>query len=313
MVSIIVPAYNAEKYLPDAISSVGKQSASDWELIIVDDGSTDATTAIAASAAASDPRIRHIRTFNAGVSAARNLGIAEASGEFVAFLDADDILAPDFIRDTIYAARLFNADLVLAPMVRFPADGTPDWSKRRDANGPFPTAIEAIPAKEAVIRALYQNRGIDSSPCGKLYRKSLWKEFPFRTGIRYEDLDAFYRVWTQTDKAALLVKPLYGYRDNPSSYMNVWIPSREDVLDVTDRLVGWAADKGPEMLAAAEDRRMSAHFNILKLALRNRCRDRRLIRRCEKGIIHHRAQSLANPKVRWKNRIAALLSYLLFN
>ena len=90
--SIIIPIYNEEAYLREAIDSVLAQTVSDWELLLVDDGSTDASAAICADYAASDARIRMLRQPNRGLSAARNAGLAAAKGEWIAFLDGDDLL-----------------------------------------------------------------------------------------------------------------------------------------------------------------------------------------------------------------------------
>src|SRR5689334_7492622 len=92
-IAVIIPAYNAAAYLPDAMASVVAQVHPDWSMVVVDDGSTDATTDIAAGFA--DPRIRLIRQDNAGVSAARNRGLSAVTADAFLFLDADDWLAPD--------------------------------------------------------------------------------------------------------------------------------------------------------------------------------------------------------------------------
>lgn len=96
-VSFIVPAYNAADTLPATIASLAAQTVTDWEAVIVDDGSKDRTATVARAAAAADPRLRVVRQANGGASAARNRGIAEARGAFVAFLDSDDWIEPDFI------------------------------------------------------------------------------------------------------------------------------------------------------------------------------------------------------------------------
>jgi len=93
IVSVIVPAYNAEKYIPETIQSVLGQTYEAWELIIVDDGSTDKTAETVA--AFDDRRIRLVEQENRGVGAARNAGIALAQGDYITFLDADDVLPPE--------------------------------------------------------------------------------------------------------------------------------------------------------------------------------------------------------------------------
>ncbi len=96
-VSVIIPAYNAERYLTDAIKSVQSQTATDWELIVVDDGSTDTTPDIVRAVAVSDPRLRLVQRANGGLPAARNSGIRAASetSKFISFLDGDDLWEPD--------------------------------------------------------------------------------------------------------------------------------------------------------------------------------------------------------------------------
>ena len=96
MISVITPAFNAEHSIEQAIASVQGQSREDWELIIIDDGSTDATRAIAE--AVSDKRIKVVRQENAGASAARNAGLGLAQGEYITFLDADDTLPPNALK-----------------------------------------------------------------------------------------------------------------------------------------------------------------------------------------------------------------------
>ncbi len=93
-ISIVLPVYNAERFLAEAIGSIRAQSAGDFELLCIDDGSTDGSAAILRSAAAEDPRIRVLSQANEGVSSARNRGLEEARGRFVCFVDADDIMLP---------------------------------------------------------------------------------------------------------------------------------------------------------------------------------------------------------------------------
>src|SRR5689334_21837766 len=98
LVSIIIPFLNAERFIEDAIESVRAQSYDAWELLLVDDGSTDSSTRLAQRYAQQHPQkvryLQHDRHQNRGLSASRNLGISEARGEFIAFLDADDVWLP---------------------------------------------------------------------------------------------------------------------------------------------------------------------------------------------------------------------------
>lgn len=96
-ISIIVPVYNAGRYLHECVESIIAQTFTDWELLLVDDGSTDGSHAICDDYAVSDSRIRAIHQPNGGVSAARNSGLDKASGQRIAFIDADDRVEPNYL------------------------------------------------------------------------------------------------------------------------------------------------------------------------------------------------------------------------
>ncbi|WP_026190571.1 glycosyltransferase family 2 protein [Methylobacterium sp. WSM2598] len=114
LVTVVIPAYNAEKTIEATLVSVRSQSHRDLEILVVDDGSTDRTTAIVARHAALDARIRLIRQANGGVARARNEGIAQARGAFVAPVDADDLCSPDRIAKQLVAIEAAGADAALA-------------------------------------------------------------------------------------------------------------------------------------------------------------------------------------------------------
>ena len=99
MISIIIPVYNVEKFLPQCIDSILAQTYKDFELILVDDGSPDGSPAICDSYAQRDERVRVIHQKNAGVSAARNNGIEHAKSEWISFVDSDDWVEPSYIED----------------------------------------------------------------------------------------------------------------------------------------------------------------------------------------------------------------------
>ena len=112
MISIIVPVYNAEKYLNNSIRSVLNQDFLDWELLLIDDGSTDLSPAICDRFAALDQRVRVIHKENQGVSVARNTGLENAGGEYIAFMDADDEMKTDMLSTLYSCAEKYNADMV---------------------------------------------------------------------------------------------------------------------------------------------------------------------------------------------------------
>lgn len=103
LVSIIIPAYNAASFIEETIQSIYKQTYSNWEVLIVNDGSTDNTAAIINSF--NDTRVKYITQENAGVAASRNKGLEQVNGEYVVFFDADDLMSPDFLRARVSALQ----------------------------------------------------------------------------------------------------------------------------------------------------------------------------------------------------------------
>ena len=124
LVSIIMPAYNSAATISESVASALSQSHRNIELVIVDDGSRDDTADICRRHAAQDNRIRLISQSNRGVSAARNTGIKAARGEYVAFLDADDLWETDKIEQQMNSVRMHPGSIVLTGMIRFSGDGS---------------------------------------------------------------------------------------------------------------------------------------------------------------------------------------------
>lgn len=162
-VSIIVPVYNAERYLGDCLNSLRSQTLEDIEVICIDDGSRDGSAAILDAVAREDPRIRVFHRENGGVSSARNLGIDEARGNFIQFVDADDLLAADACERLVSLADKEGADIVVFGGKTFP---TVHW-----ADASFAQYDKVV--RGASIRALFEQRGSYPLMCNKLYRRTL--------------------------------------------------------------------------------------------------------------------------------------------
>ena len=301
VISVIVPVYNAEKWLRDALASLQAQTYADFEAILVDDGSTDTSHSICLEYSERDPRFKLIRQSNSGLSAARNAGIDIASGEWLSFLDADDALPPDALAVMMAHTKRSGAGIVTGNYIReIPA-------KMPDGEGKAMT----VSADTAILMGLYQMKILNSA-CGKLFRSSI---FNGRQPLRfrqcwYEDLDLFYQAFERSEKICILDRTVYFYRDNPTSFINTWSDSRLDVLDVTDRIAAHMAERSATLLRAAQDRRFAAHFNMLVEMTRHRIDNPKEMDRCLNVIKEQRLKELTDGKVRLKNKLGALLSYL---
>ncbi len=301
MVSVIIPAYNAQAYLGECLESVLAQSFYDWEAIVVDDGSTDCTFEIAQKYSALDRRIRVLSTDNKGVSSARNSAISCIKGEWFTFLDSDDMLYPYALRAMLDVAE--GADVICGGCER--GDTVDDT--RRNVNN---VRHRVVSGAEALKEGLYQT-GIQASACAKLYKTDVFRDVMFHADIRYEDLLYYCDVMIRASQVRVIDVPVYFYRDHSGSFVNTMSSDRLDVLNVVEMIEErFRHDAG--LSAAAHDRRLSADFNMYGL-LSVHDRDGRyseVKKRCWEVIKRYRFASLLNPEVRLKNKAGILVSCL---
>jgi len=210
-ITVIVPAYNAEKYLADCLESVIRQSLNSWEILIADDGSSDRTGEIADGYASKDSRIKVIHTARQGVSAARNACIDAAEGRYLAFVDADDILEPDYLKGLFDKAEESGADIVQCSF--FVVAGR---NKTLDPN-PVDKTYED---KDSLMRAFFAGThgDIRDSVWAKLFRREAFADIRFDTGLSiYEDGYYVYQCLKKASKAVCFGTPLYQYVQHGNS------------------------------------------------------------------------------------------------
>lgn len=210
-ISIIVPVYNVEKYLDECIQSILSQSLKDFELLLVDDGSPDNCPHLCDEYAKKDPRVVPLHKPNGGQSDARNFGLDYAKGQYITFIDSDDMIAKDSL-EILYNVIVENdADVVLGKMIRFKADGT---------TRPY-TQLEDYKAFSGidVLKMILQGQKINISVCGGLYKRKLWSELRMPNGVVCEDWFVTPSIYMSAQKVVFTPTLWYLYRDNPESTM----------------------------------------------------------------------------------------------
>lgn len=184
-ISVIIPVYKVEHYLNACVASVVKQTFSDLEIVLVDDGSPDGCPAICDAWARKDPRVRVIHQQNGGISAARNRGIEASTGDFLSFVDADDLLEPDTLRLAYQAQQQHNADLVIFNLCFADETGKPmaepDFTIFREETLTPEQFWDRYYATVGPCRNYYE------ISCNKLYRRALFRTLRYRLNKRFED------------------------------------------------------------------------------------------------------------------------------
>lgn len=210
-ISVIVPVYKAEDYLHACVDSILSQTVSDFELILVDDGSPDGCGAICDDYAARDSRVRVIHQENQGQAAARNHALSIAKGEWVCFVDSDDAVHPQMLERLGQAAAESGAAMSMCRMLEAP-------EMPEDFSSPVEVSWELLSMEEESLVALFDAGDYPGwVACAKLIRRELVQSHLFCPGRVYEDNEAVCHWIYGAKTVASIPHSLYFYRTNPGS------------------------------------------------------------------------------------------------
>lgn len=217
LISIIVPVYNVKSFITVCIESIACQTYRNLEIILIDDGSTDNSGDICDEYALKDSRIKVIHKKNGGLSDARNVGIDLAQGDYIAFIDSDDFIYPEYFEYLYEMISKNNADMSSCQPVLVDENGntmsTPIAGK---------DYIKIITGQENCMEEYVIGNKINTTAWGNLYKTSLFKE----SGIRYpfgkyhEDVFTTYRIIDLCEKIVIGNRKLYAYRQRGGSIIN---------------------------------------------------------------------------------------------
>lgn len=242
LISLIVPIYNVENYLWSCLDSIVKQTYSNIEVLLVNDGSPDGSGAICQEFVAKDSRFRYIEKANGGLSDARNVGIARAQGEFLSFVDSDDWIEPTYVEDMYRAALLNDAEVVVSNYKKFDVKENCYWIHI------FDDYYETHYTGEELIQQLPLLERKDLSfttSWGILFARRLFDIISFPKGKIIEDTRTNYRLFAESCRSIYIHKALYNYRvgvDSISSRITEKL--LEDVLDCLMERMAVYAIKG---------------------------------------------------------------------
>lgn len=203
-ISIIVPVYNVEEYITECIDSILSQTYKDWELILVNDGSTDNSGKICDEYALKDNRINVIHKENGGLSSARNAGIDVAKGEYITFIDSDDVLLNNDIYDKII--KIFNEDKSI-DVVQY--DVIHKWQSSEEHKRLYPFKIYY---NKLNILEGYLTEKIHVACWDKIFKAEIFKEIRFPLGQISEDIAIIPQIVERTNKLRTTDIGYYGYR-----------------------------------------------------------------------------------------------------
>lgn len=256
MISVIVPVYRVEPYLRECIDSILSQTYPDFELILVDDGSPDRCGEICDGYAGKDNRIRVIHQENTGLSGARNTGLDIAQGEYVTFVDSDDVIAPNYLAFLYQMVKETGADV-----------STCDYSVNSNVNGLTESTSGITLSGTDACSQLYLHGGeIRVNAWGKLYARHLWNGIRFPLGKIHEDQAVVPILLYNAKKVAASSAKLYYYRIVEDSIMHKpFSVKRYDDVEAVDKCISFFIEHGESdivQLAKEQRKKIMAIYSI---------------------------------------------------
>jgi glycosyltransferase involved in cell wall biosynthesis len=263
-VSVIVPIYNVSTFLDDCIKSILASSYLDFELLLIDDGSTDSSGEICDKYAILDSRITVFHTGNRGVCAARNLGLDNASGDYILLVDGDDMIHPNLIGDMVRTIDNDDLDCIIYGYSMVPEDASFDCIPEAPALQKMETMDAFSSVKEALIGKKYRVLS-----CNKLYRSSLWNDLRFPEGRSYgDDAAVTCKILGRCRKVGYTPVQYYLYRNRKESALHAgFSEKRIQLLESYNEIVSDISHIFPELLPdafSAYDVRLFDLFSLLK-------------------------------------------------
>lgn len=226
VVTIIVPVYNVEDYLQKCVDSILGQKYNRLQIILVDDGSIDSSSAICDEYAKKDSRIEVLHKKNGGLSSARNAGLDIAKGKYVAFIDSDDYVSPNYVSTMI---RLMGD-----AAERIVCVGFKEFENEKNINEyymPTDMTIKTYNGFEAVM-SLFRSDGAGDWAWNKLYPLHLFNGIRFPIGRKMEDLGTVYLLFEKCKDVVFCSTPFYWYRQRPDSILHC--PDKKFFVDKYD-------------------------------------------------------------------------------
>ena len=217
LISVIVTIYNREKFLDECLTSIKNQTFTNYEVLMVDDGSTDDSSNIAKAYATIDKRFKYIPTEHIGFPAAKNLGLEKATGKYIIFLDSDDSAYPCWLELLYNAAEMTGSDISTCYYDEYLYDETKDNKKEEPPTTFYKEKGLFFAEYEYFKMNLIYNKLCSSYLWNKLIRKELYEDIRFKDQIAISDISEIYKIVDKANKVIQVQVPLVHYRRHQDS------------------------------------------------------------------------------------------------
>ena len=300
-ISVIVPVYKVERFLPACIDSILAQTFPDFELILVDDGSPDNCPAMCDAAAEKDNRVRVLHKPNGGVSTARNAGLAAARGNWVGFVDSDDVIDKTYLEKLYCAGKQSGAEIVACNLLFMQEDGSPCRYQEQ------PLCTEILSQDEAIHR-MRLTPLIQATT--RLHRRDILEGIHFPVEKHYEDAFTTPEIFERVSTVACVEEKLYYYRQQPTSILHgkVTLKNLEEV-DANYGLLQCTLRHGKKDAAYLQYALMKRYFRNIKKQLPPELLQDARVKQAETLIVQAKTEIMQGGACTLRNRLETALCF----
>lgn len=296
MISIVIPVYNSEKYIKNCLDSICRQTYNEFEVILVDDGSVDSSYEICKEYCLKNEHFKVYKKENGGPSETRNYGIKKACGDFVTFIDSDDIVHKNYLEKLVDLQLKYNVDISCVGL----SVENDELTLLDKVEG----YDKVITGEEATLNLLYQ-KDLDTSPCALLIKKEIVERNLFPIGKYHEDDFTTYKYFQEADKVAVFTGKMYYYIQHSGSIMHSNGKVKYDEVEASNALVSVFKTKGEHYYKAAKSKRFSNFCQLVINHNEMQREDPETYNKIVSTLKNDKWDILFNRNTRWKNKVAA--------
>lgn len=297
-ISVIIPVYNVKEYIKECVDSVIAQTYSNLEIILIDDGSTDGSDQICDNYLKIDKRVKVYHKVNGGLSDARNCGIRHSTGDYLTFVDSDDIVSQELVSHLYTLLNEYDAQLSICDPIHYFENGSLIFQNTKK--------IKNFNSDEALNEMFYQ-RSFLVSVWGKLYERSLFDKIRFPKGMLFEDIAIQYKVFGKCENIVYSDAKLYGYRHREKSITTKKFDKHDcDILIICDDILEYANTIRPKIKSSATVYQTNAYLRVWSNAPKTE-NFAEIIKKSEKNIKRNAFKIIWDSRTRAKLKLALIL------
>ncbi|MEY8356623.1 glycosyltransferase family 2 protein [Lachnospiraceae bacterium 54-53] len=301
-VSVIVPVYNVEKYLDRCMKSITQQTYKNMEIILVDDGAKDKSGAMCDAWSEEDSRVMVIHQKNGGLSNARNTGIKKATGEYLIFVDSDDVIAENMVEHLTGLLEGEQADISMCGVYHI-------FSESNIRFEMLEAEIRLFDRCSAIKEMWYQKSFLPSA-WGKAFKRQLFGDSRFTEGILFEDIDLMYELFWKSRKIVYQNIPMYGYVHRENSITTAKFSKMDcGILQISEKLLRFAKENESSLIPAAESYAVTAAFRIYLNTPHDEIEFGEFLSKAEKTIRQYGKIVMKDREIRKKTKYALILYF----